>query len=108
MGTPQRFTGTPDTVAPGQLFPIKFTNPDLANTTTTVTVVYEDGSTKDVKVTLDAQGKGSTDFTAPSTPQALTLTHPTSADFGIVVNNAPSARSTKASKKKTPNNRPSR
>ena len=84
MGLPQCFEGTPQTVRCGELVPVKFFNPDLANSTVQVTVIYENGSTSQLEILLDDSGRGSTNYLAPDGAQAVLLTHESSQDFDII------------------------
>ncbi len=87
MNPPQRFEGTESTISQGQTLTIHYENSALAGENVTVDVVslqYPDQNTT-VQITLDANGKGTADFTPPSSWEVLRLEHSTSRDYTVAI-----------------------
>ena len=60
------FTGTPTTSTPGTAIPITYTNPAEAGHTVDIQVDDDQGNVVTLKVTCDANGKGTTTYTPPA------------------------------------------
>lgn len=81
-----RFTATPDPVAPGGTLRICFTNTALANQTVTITI--SNGGTQSVskQIALNNEGYGCIDWVVPATGwDGIILKEPTSWDHAVLV-----------------------
>jgi hypothetical protein len=95
---PDRFSGTsPSPVDAGDQLTIKFSNPDLADTTVTVTATNGQGATVNIKIKLDGNGNGSVKWPVPATGWGLVrLSHDTSEDHTVPVDTSGGGSDTEA------------
>jgi len=83
-GDPNRFAGSTVVADVGQDLDIRFSNPNLANTTIVVLLVDDDGHEIPINIKLDGSGMGRASVPAPDWSYAA-LEHPTSEDHSIVI-----------------------
>lgn len=98
MGLEDRFAGTPDTATPGSTIPVKFKDPSKAGQTVDCTADDDQGNTYPIKITLNANGEGTTNWALPpGYVGSIGLNGPDSREHDIIVM-APAARSKKTKK----------
>ena len=81
---PDRFDGTTESAAPGDVIDIKFSNPQLANKKVSV-LAAEQYEEEWIEIQLDGNGNGRVRWRIPDGWDGAFLSHPTSIDHAILV-----------------------